>query len=211
MDDQPERLGHVRGLNRSGSGLVCGDDAEQLPAIRHLRTLYRGFALAHEIIACRIQWDFLAAVVEVFRHQFVIRAVVVAFEQLPPIGQLHFAQLLDEVGEGGQVAVLHVHFLRNPIFRMRFQLFFQILDMWASSSAIFPSFSFSSTSFGLMFHLSCVSRYCWNSVSFSMFDKCRGCSDENGSFRSKYSIRFCTMCHTWERKSFSVPRPVDRK
>src|SRR5690606_18148948 len=97
MDDQPERLGHVRGLNGSGSGLVCGNDTEQLPVFGNLRTLYRGFTLAHEIVASGIQWDFLAAVVEVFRYQFVIRTVVVAFEQLPPIGQFHFAQLLDEV------------------------------------------------------------------------------------------------------------------
>ncbi|SKB46638.1 Transposase [Parapedobacter luteus] len=60
-------------------------------------------------------------------------------------------------------------------------------------------------SFGRMFHLSRVPRYCWNLVSFPIFDKYRGCSDENGSFRSKCSIRFCTMCHEWARKSFSVP------
>lgn len=87
MDDQPERHGHVRGLNGSGSGLVCGNDVEQLSVIGNLRTLYRGFAFAYEIVARRIQWDFLATVVEVFRYQLVIRAVVVAFEQLPPIGQ----------------------------------------------------------------------------------------------------------------------------
>lgn len=111
MDDQPERHGHVRGLNGSGSGLVCGNDVEQLSVIGNLRTLYRGFAFAYEIVARRIQWDFLATVVEVFRYQLVIRAVVVAFEQLPPIGQFRFAQLLDEVDERGQVTVLHVHFL----------------------------------------------------------------------------------------------------
>src|SRR5690606_2365586 len=96
-DGQPEWLGYVRGLNGSGSGLVCGNDTEQLPVFGNLRTLYRGFTLAHEIVASGIQWDFLAAVVEVFRYQFVIRTVVVAFEQLPPIGQSHFAHFLDEV------------------------------------------------------------------------------------------------------------------